>query len=91
MAEQPAMDSATETQTETVAPMPKSLNVDEAATTLKNLLNTNASETQEVASEDSTKQVTDSETNIDETFEDEELIDQIEDETPLDTNQELYT
>ena len=40
MAEQPAMDSATETQTETVAPMPKPLNVDEAATTLKNLLNT---------------------------------------------------
>ena len=91
MAEQPAMDSATETQTESVAPMPKPLNVGEAATTLKNLFNTNASETQEVASEDSTKEVSDSETNIEDTFEDEELIDQIEDETPSDTNQELYT
>ena len=91
MAEQPAMDSATETQTESVAPMPKPLNVGEAATTLKNLFNTNASETQEVASEDSTKEVSDSETNIEDTFGDEELIDQIEDETPSDTNQELYT
>ena len=50
MAEQPAMDSPTETQNESVAPMPKPLNVSEAATTLKNLFNTNASETQEVAS-----------------------------------------
>ena len=91
MAEQPAMDSPTETQNESVAPMPKPLNVSEAATTLKNLFNTNASETQEVASEDSTKEVSDSETNIEDTFEDEELINQIEDETPSDTNQELYS
>ena len=31
MAEQPVMDSATETQNESVAPTPKSLNVGEAA------------------------------------------------------------
>ena len=91
MAEQPAMDSATETQAESVAPMPRPLNVSEAATNLKNLLDPQASETQEVASDESTKEVTDSETNIDETLEDPELIDQIEDETPSDNNQELYT
>ena len=91
MAEQPAMDSATETQTESVAPMPKPLNTQgEAAEALKNLLNVNASETQETASEESTKEVSDSETNIDDALEDPELIDQIEDETPLDSNQELY-
>jgi len=91
MAEQPAMDSVTETQTESVAPMPKPLNTQgEAAEALKNLLNVNASETQETASEESTKEVSDSETNIDDALEDPELIDQIEDETPLDSNQELY-
>jgi len=91
MAEQPAMDSATETQTESVAPMPKPLNTQgEAAEALKNLLNVNASETQETASEESTKEGSDSETNIDDALEDPELIDQIEDETPLDSNQELY-
>ena len=90
MAEQPAMESATETQNESVAPMPKPLNVSEAATNLKNLLDPQASETQEVASEESSKEVSDSETNIEETYDDPELIDQIEDETPSDTNQELY-
>ena len=91
MAEQPAMDSATETQTESVAPMPKPLNTQgEAAEALKNLLNVNASETQETASEESTKEGSDSETNIDDALEDPELIDQIEDETPSDSNQELY-
>jgi hypothetical protein len=91
MAEQPAMDSATETQNESVAPMPKPLNTQgEAAEALKNLLNVNASETQETASEESTKEGSDSETNIDDALEDPELIDQIEDETPLDSNQELY-
>ena len=58
---------------------------------MKNLLDPQASETQEVASDESTKEVSDSETNIEETFEDPELIDQIEDETPSDNNQELYT
>lgn len=91
MAEQPAMDSATETQNESVAPMPKPLNTQgEAAEALKNLLNVNASETQETASEESTKEGSDSETNIDDALEDPELIDQIEDETPSDSNQELY-
>ena len=90
MAEQPAMESATETQNESVAPTPKPLNVSEAATNLKNLLDPQASETQEVASEESSKEVSDSETNIEETYDDPELIDQIEDETPSDTNQELY-
>jgi len=91
MAEQPVMDSATETQTESVAPMPKPLNTQgEAAEALKNLLNVNASETQETASEESTKEGSDSETNIDDALEDPELIDQIEDETPSDSNQELY-
>ena len=91
MAEQPVMDSATENLRESVAPTPKSLNVGEAADTLKNLLNSNASMTQESASEESVKEVSDSETNIEETLNDDELLDQIEDETPLDTNQELYT
>jgi len=90
MAEQPAMDSAIETQNESVAPTPKPLNVSEAATNLKNLLDPQASKTQEVASEESSKEVSDSETNIEETYGDPELIDQIEDETPSDTNQELY-
>ena len=91
MAEEPAMESATENQNESVAPMPKPLNVSEAATNLKNLLDPQASETQEVASEQSSKEVSDSETNIEETYDDPELIDQIEDETPSDTNQELYS
>jgi len=90
MAEQPVMDSATETQTESVAPTPKSLNQGEAADALKNLFNLNASETQESASEESKKEVSDSETNIEDAFNDEELIDQIEDEQPSESNQELY-
>lgn len=90
MAEQPVMDSATETQTESVAPTPKSLNQGEAADALKNLFNLNASETQESASEESKKEVSDSETNIEDAFDDEELIDQIEDEQPSESNQELY-
>lgn len=90
MAEQPVMDSATETQTESVAPTPKSLNQGEAADALKNLFNLNASETQESASEESKKEVSDSETNIEDAFDDEELIDQIEDEQPPESNQELY-
>ena len=89
MAEQPVMDSATETPSESVAPKPTSRNVNETAEHLNTLLN--ASQAQETASEESTKEVSDSETNIEDTFEDEELIDQIEDETPSDTNQELYT
>jgi len=92
MAEQPVMDSATETQNESVAPTPKPLNTQgEVADALKNLLNSEASKTQGTASEESTKEVSDSETNIEETLNDDELLDQIEDETPLDTNQELYT
>ena len=90
MAEQPVMDSATETQTESVAPTPKPLNTGEAAEALKNLLNVNASETQESASEESKKEVSDSETNIEDAFNDDELIDQIEDEQPSVSNQELY-
>jgi len=90
MAEQPVMDSATETQAEPVAPKPKSLNQGEAAEALKNLLNVNASETQETASEESKKEVSDSETNIEDAFNDDELIDQIEDEQTSDSNQELY-
>ena len=90
MAEQPVMDSATETQAEPVAPKPKSLNQGEAAEALKNLLNVNASETQETASEESKKEVSDSETNIEDAFNDDELIDQIEDEQPSVSNQELY-
>ena len=91
MAEQPVMDSATETLNESVAPTPKPLNTQgEVADALKNLLNSEASKTQETASEESTKEVSDSETNIEDAFEDDELIDQIEDEQPSDTNQELY-
>ena len=91
MAEQPVMDSATETQNESVAPTPKPLNTQgEVADALKNLLNSEASKTQGTASEESTKEVSDSETNIEDAFEDDELINQIEDEQPSDTNQELY-
>lgn len=91
MAEQPVMDSATETLNESVAPTPKPLNTQgEVADALKNLLNSEASKTQGTASEESTKEVSDSETNIEDAFEDDELIDQIEDEQPSDTNQELY-
>ena len=90
MAEQPVMDSATETPSESVAPTPKSLNQGEAAEALKNLLNTEASKTQETASEDSTKEVSDSETNIEDAFDDDELIDHIEDEQPSENSQELY-
>ena len=54
MAEQPVMDSATETPSESVAPTPKPLNSQgEVADALKNLLNTEASKTQETASEKS--------------------------------------
>lgn len=91
MAEQPVMDSATETQNESVAPTPKPLNTQgEVADALKNLLNSEASKTQETASEESTKEVSDSETNIEDAFDDDELINQIEDEQPSNTNQELY-
>jgi len=90
MAEQPAMDSATETQTESVAPMPKSRNVNETAEHLKTLLNTEASKTQETASEESTKDGNDLETNIEDTFEDDELIDQVEAEETTNSNEELY-
>lgn len=90
MAEQPAMDSATETQIESVAPMPKSRNVDETAERLKTLLSTEASKTQETASEESTKEVSDLETNIEDTFEDDELINQIDEEETSGSNQELY-
>ena len=91
MAEQPVMDSATETPSESVAPTPKPLNSQgEVADALKNLLNTEASKTQETASEESTKEVSDSETNIEDAFDDDELIDQIEDEQPSNSNQELY-
>ncbi len=91
MAEQPVMDSATETPSESVAPTPKPLNSQgEVADALKNLLNTEASKTQETASEESTKEVSDSETNIEDAFDDDELIDHIEDEQPSETSQELY-
>ena len=91
MAEQPVMDSAIETQSESIAPTPKPLNTQgEAAEALKNLLNLDASKTQETASEESKKKVSDSQENTEETFDDDDLINQIDDETPLDTNQELY-
>ena len=90
MAEQPAMESATETQNESVVPTPKSRNVNETAEHLKTLLSTEASKTQETASEDSTKEVSDSETNIEDTFEDDELINQIDEEETSGSNQELY-
>ena len=88
MAEQPVMDSATETPSESVAPKPTSRNVNETAEHLNTLLN--ASQAQETASEESTKEVSDSETNIEDAFEDDELIDQIEDEQPSESSQELY-
>ncbi len=91
MAEQPVMDSVTDTPSESVAPTPKPLNSQgEVADALKNLLNTEASKTQETASEESTKEVSDSETNIENAFDDDELIDHIEDEQPSESNQELY-
>ena len=90
MAEQPVMESATETQNESVVPTPKSRNVNETAEHLKTLLNTEASKTQETASEESTKDGNDLETNIEDTFEDDELIDQVEVEETSDNNQELY-
>ena len=90
MAEQPVMESATETQNESVVPTPKSRDVNETAEHLKTLLNTEASKTQETASEESTKDGSDSETNIEDTFEDDELIDQVEVEETSDNNQELY-
>ena len=91
MAEQPVVDSVTDTPSESVAPTPKPLNSQgEVADALKNLLNTEASKTQETASEESTKEVSDSETNIEDTFDDDELIDHIEDEQPSESNQELY-
>ena len=92
MAEQPEMESATDNPSqETVVPTPKPLNTQgEVADALKNLLNSEASKTQGTASEESTKEVSDSETNIEDAFEDDELINQIEDEQPSDTNQELY-
>jgi len=91
MAEQPVMDSVTDNPSESVAPTPKPLNSQgEVADALKNLLNTEASKTQETASEESTKEVSDSETNIEDAFDDDELIDQIEDEQPSETSQELY-
>ena len=90
MAEQPVMDSVTETPSESVTPTPKPLNTGEAADALKNLLNVNASETQETASEELKKDVSDSVTNIEETFDDPELIDQIEEEETSNSNQELY-
>ena len=90
MAEQPVMESATETQNESVVPTPKSRNVRETAEHLNNLLNTEASKTQETASKESTKEVSDSETNIEDTFEDDELIDQVEAEETTNSNEELY-
>ena len=90
MAEQPVMDSATENTSETVAPTPKPLNTGEAAEALKHLLNPEASKTQTTASEELPKEVSDSETNIEETFDDPELIDQIEEEETSNNNQELY-
>jgi hypothetical protein len=91
MAEQPAMDSATETQTESVAPKPNPRSVNETAEHLNNLLNSQASKTQETASEESTKEVSTPDMDIDETFEDDELIDQVEEEAPSESNEELYT
>mgnify|MGYP003665872516 FL=1 len=91
MAEQPAMESATETQNESVVPTPKPLNTHgEVANALNNLLSTEASKTQEIASEESTKEVSDSETNIEDAFDDDELIDQVEEEETSNSNEELY-
>ena len=87
MAEQPVMDSATETP---VNLLHQSLRLEckRDRRTLNTLLN--ASQAQETASEESTKEVSDSETNIEDAFEDDELIDQIEDEQPSESSQELY-
>ena len=91
MAEQPAMESATETQNESVVPTPKPLNTHgEVANALNNLLSTEASKTQEIASEESTKEGSDSETNIEDAFDDDELIDQVEEEETSNSNEELY-
>ena len=92
MAEQPVMESATDNPSqETVVPTPKPLNTQgEVADALKNLLNTEASKNQETASEKPTKEVSESETNNIDTFDDDELIDQVEQEEPTDSNQELY-
>ena len=90
MVEQPEMESTTETQNESVVPIPKSRDVNETAEHLKTLLNTEASKTQETASKESTKEVSDSETNIEDAFEDDELIDQVEEEETSNSNEELY-
>ena len=92
MAEQPEMESATDNPSqETVVPTPKPLNTQgEVADALKNLLNTDASKNQETASEEPTKEVSESETNNIDTFEDDELIDQVEEDNTLNSNQELY-
>jgi hypothetical protein len=91
MAEQPAMESATETQNESVVPTPKPLNTHgEVANALNNLLSKEASKTQEIASEKSTKERSDSETNIEDAFDDDELTDHVEMEETSDGNEELY-
>ena len=92
MAEQPEMESATDNPSqETVVPTPKPLNTQgEVADALKNLLNTEASKNQKTESEKPTKEVSESETNNIDTFDDDELIDQVEQEEPTDSNQELY-
>ena len=90
MAEQPVMDSATDNPLpETVVPTPKPYkNEGEAVNDLKNLLN--ASRTQEVPSETSEKTEADSEMNNEDLLEDDELIDQVENEEPLESSEELY-
>ena len=90
MAEQPVMDSATDNPSpETVVPTPKPYkNEGEAVNDLKNLLN--ASRTQEVPSETSEKTEADSEMNNEDLLEDDELIDQVESEEPLESSEELY-
>jgi hypothetical protein len=91
MAEQPVMESATETQNESVVPTPKPLNTHgEVANALNNLLSKEASKTQEIASEKSTKERSDSETNIEDAFDDDELTDHVEMEETSDGNEELY-
>jgi len=92
MAEQPVMESATDNPSqETVVPTPKPLNSQgEVADALKNLLNTEASKNQETASKKSTKKESESETNNADPFDDDELIDQVEQEEPTESNQELY-
>jgi hypothetical protein len=91
MAEQPVMESATETQNESVVPTPKPLNTHgEVANALNNLLSKEASKTQEIASEKSTKERSDLETNIEDAFDDDELTDHVEMEETSDGNEELY-